>query len=64
MVNFEALEKARMLEEQYERTWGQKVDYTITPNGITQEDLVPVLEIMINTGDSLFVAYHKYMASR
>ena len=37
--------------------YGKKVDYTISPIGITQENLVYCLELMIKDNLSLLCAY-------
>lgn len=47
------------LSQKYEETWGEKVDYKIIPNGITQEKFVKCLELMIADNLSLAVAYTK-----
>ncbi|GFI23597.1 hypothetical protein IMSAGC011_02386 [Lachnospiraceae bacterium] len=57
MLNKEALEKIRMLEQKYKETWGINVDYTIIPSGMTQEKLVDVLERIVDTGESIMVGF-------
>lgn len=47
MVNQEALKQIELLTKEYEAAWGQKVDYTLMPPGITQEKMVSVLKVMI-----------------
>ena len=59
MVNKEALEKIKALEQKYKEVWGKCVDYTIIPKGLSQEKLVAVLERIINTGESILVGYEK-----
>lgn len=59
MVNREALNKIKELENKYENAWGKKVDYTIIPKGLTQETLVLVLERIVDTGESILVGYDK-----
>lgn len=54
------IELIKMFEKDYENKWGKKVNYSIIPKGIVQEDMVPVLRIMIETGDSLLVAFEKF----
>lgn len=55
----EIREKVEELNKKYENTWGKKVDYTVVPQGITQEKLVDCLELMIKDNSSLLVAYNK-----
>ena len=38
---------------------GKDVDYTTLPKGITQEKLVDVLKIIVDTGESILVGYNK-----
>ena len=59
MLNKEALEKIRILEQKYKETWGINVDYTIIPSGMTQEKLVEVLERIVDTGESIIVGFSK-----
>ena len=51
------LYKLEFLNKEYEKTYGKKVDYTISPIGITQEKLVLCLELMIKDNLSLLGAY-------
>ena len=37
MVNEVAMRKIEMLERQYKNSWGKEVDYTILPQGMTEE---------------------------
>lgn len=60
MRNDSVLKKIEILEKEYEKIWGKKVDYIIIPKGMTQEKLAKVLELMVGTGDSILVAYSKY----
>lgn len=59
MINKEALDRIKMLENKYMETWGKSVDYTIIPKGITQEKMVEILERIVNTGESVLVGYEK-----
>ena len=59
MINKEALEKIRILEQKYKETWGINVDYTIIPPGMAQEKLVEVLERIVDTGESIIVGFSK-----
>lgn len=59
MLNKEALEKIRILEQKYKETWGINVDYTIIPPGMTQDKLVEVLERIVDTGESIIVGFSK-----
>lgn len=59
MLNKEALEKIRILEQKYKETWGINVDYTIIPPGMTQEKLVEVLERIVDTGEIIIVGFSK-----
>lgn len=58
-IDDSALLKIEELSKRYRETWGKDVDYTIIPNGITQEKLVKCLELMIEDNLSLVVAYTK-----
>ena len=51
--------KIKELNLIYQQKWGKGVDYTIIPRGISQEQLVDCLELMIETNDSLLVSYNK-----
>ena len=53
------LKKIEELCKMYKETWGKEVEYTIMPNGITQEKFVKCLELMIADNLSLIVAYTK-----
>ena len=57
--DFAVSKKVEELNKKYLETWGKEVDYTIIPKGNTQEKLVKCLALMIETNDSLIVAYHK-----
>lgn len=46
------------LLKKYRETWGKDVDFTISPKGITQEDVIPCLELMIADNLSLLQAYN------
>ena len=59
MINKEALEKIKTLENEYNKNWGKSVDYTIIPQGVTQEKMVEILERIVNTGESILVGYEK-----
>lgn len=47
------------LSKKYQETWGKEVDYTIIPQGITQEKLIKCLELMLKDNLSLSIAYNK-----
>ena len=59
MINKEALERIKILEQNYKETWCINVDYTIIPPGMTQEKLVDVLERIVDTGESITVGFSK-----
>jgi len=59
MVNKEALDRIKLLEQKYAENWGRDIDYTIIPAGITQEKLVQILEIIADTGESIAAGYSK-----
>ena len=59
LANDYTLKKIEELNIIYSQTWGKEVDYSIIPNGITQEKLVNCLELMIEENLSLLVAYNK-----
>ena len=51
------LKRVEELSRRYRETWGQEVDYTVIPPGLTQEKLVSCLELMIEDNISLVAAY-------
>ena len=51
------LKRVEELSRRYRETWGQEVDYTVIPQGLTQEKLVSCLELMIGDNISLVEAY-------
>ena len=53
------LKRIEELSKKYQETWGKEVDYTIVPQGITQERLTKCLELMIKDNLSLMIAYNK-----
>lgn len=53
------LKKIEELSKKYKATWGKEVDYTIFPEGISEERLVKCLELMIEDNLSLVVAFAK-----
>ena len=61
MINIDdsAIYKVEELNQKYKEIWDKDVDYTVIPKGLTQEKLVKCLELMIETNDSLLVAYNK-----
>ena len=52
------------LLKKYRETWGKDVDFTISPTGITQEDIIPCLELMIADNLSLLQAYNVLKRNR
>lgn len=59
MVNEEAIRQIQILEQNYEFNWGRKVDYTVLPQGLSQEKLVAILERIANTGESVLVGWNR-----
>lgn len=59
MMNQETLNQIKTLEQKYLENWGKEVDYTILPVGITQEQLVKILERIVKTGESILVGFNK-----
>lgn len=59
IIDDSAIDKVNELCKVYEKTWGKKVDFKIMPPMITQEQLVEVVSLMIQTNDSLLVAWNK-----
>lgn len=59
MMNQEALNQIKVLEQKYLENWGKKVDYTVLPVGLTQENLIKVLERIVETGESILVGFNK-----
>lgn len=58
-IDEETVQKIKQLELQYERNWGKKVDYSILPPHITQDKMVPILERIVETGESVLVGWTK-----
>ncbi len=58
MVNEESLKRIEQLGKEYERVWGKTVDYSVLPPGLTQEKLVPILERIVETGESVLVGWN------
>lgn len=52
------------LLKKYRETWDKDVDFTISPKGITQEDIIPCLELMIADNLSLLQAYNVLKKNR
>ena len=59
MIDEESVKKAEELMRKYERNWGKKVDSNCVPWGMTQEDLVVVMERIVETGESVLVGFNK-----
>lgn len=59
MIDEESVKKAEELMRKYERNWGKKVDSNCVPWGMTQEDLVVVMERIVETGKSVLVGFNK-----
>lgn len=59
MIDIETTQKIKILENRYKKNWGKEVDYTIVPKGMTQEDLILVLEVISETGESILCGYEK-----
>ncbi len=53
MINEQAMERIKELEEEYKYRWGKEVDYTQLPPRITQEKLVLILEHIVETGQGI-----------
>ena len=47
MVNKEALERIKALEQKYKEVWGKCVDYTIISKGLSQENWLPSLKELL-----------------
>lgn len=45
----------------YEFNWGKRLDFIDMNFSITQEELVKVLEIIVETGESVLVGFEKYV---
>lgn len=59
MYNESVIGRIEELNKNYKEIWKKEVDYTFIPRGISQERLVKCLELMLETNDSLLVAYNK-----
>ena len=64
MVNDEAIRQIQILEQNYELNWGRKVDYTVLPQGLSQEKLVAILERIVNTGESVLEGWNRIFNKR
>ena len=63
MINKEAIRQIELLEQEYEHNWGKKVDYSVLPQGISQEKVAVVLERIVDTGESILVGWDKLYGS-
>ena len=59
MINQQAVERAEALMREYERRWGKKVVLDVCPPGMTQEKFAAVMELIVETGDSVLVGWNK-----
>jgi len=59
MINEQAMESIRELEEEYKYRWGKDVDYTLLPPRITQEKLVVILEHIVETGQGIMSGWEE-----
>lgn len=59
MIDEEMLKEICELSDKYEYRWGKSVDHVGMPITIDQHRLVLALRIMVDTGDSILVAYQK-----
>ena len=67
MVNNEALNKLEELSRAYYERWGKPIDFSILPPKTTQESIIPVLERIVDTGESILIGYcaiHRRMKMR
>ena len=59
MINEKAMLRICELTDLYKKRWGKEVDLSFHPPGLTQEKLVNVLELIVDTGDSVLVGWNK-----
>jgi|GEM_PF-1391199 len=59
MINPETLERIEILLKTYEKNWGKQLDLLDRPAKMTQDDLAEVLELIVETGESLLVGWAK-----
>ena len=64
MINEEAIRQIQLLERKYELNWGKKVDYSVLPQGLSQEKLADILERIVETGESILVGWNKIYNKR
>ncbi len=64
MINEEAITQIQLLEQKYEHNWGRKVDYTVLPQGLSQEKLTVILERIVDTGESVLVGWNRVFNKR
>lgn len=64
MINEEAIRQIQLLEKKYEHNWGRKVDYTVLPQGLSQEKLAVILERIVDTGESVLVGWNRVFNKR
>ena len=59
VVNQETLEQIEELLQKYKYNWGKEVELNNTIPGMSQEQLVVVLERIAETGESVLVGWNK-----
>ncbi len=64
VVNQEALKQIEELLQKYKYNWGKEVELNNTIPGMSQEQLVVVLERIAETGESVLVGWNKCFAQR
>ena len=59
MISQKTLYEIDELSTLYELRWGKKLDDSIIPRGMDQEQYVRVLKRIVDTGESILVGWNK-----
>ena len=58
-IDDSAVDRVNELCKKYQETYGKEIDFTIIPQGITQEKLEKCIRLMIDDNISLVIAYDR-----
>lgn len=59
MINEKAMRQIEELSTLYEQRWGKSPDFMIRPPKCSQEMLVQILALIVDTGDSILIGWEK-----
>ena len=59
MIDVEMMQEAIKLGKLYESRWGKEVDFVGMPPNLGQHNLLLVMRLIVDTGDSVLVGYQK-----